>query len=728
MDTTLLLKATALLLVTLFAGRLLRNSPAAARHRYWSGAFAALLLLPVLVLTLPAVVVPLPVSSPPPVSPPLLPVVDVTPHPSVPPSGVADFSPPAPEPRRTEVRRSTGPVARPVFPLRTVLLSAWAAGTSVALAALLLSLWRVRRLARAAEELHDPQWTAAAAEIAERFGLRRPVRLLVSEAVATPMAGGLLRPTAFLPSSSRQWTPEQRDVVLAHEISHMASRDPLRHLLTRLTVTLYWFHPLTWIAAREANAAREEACDAAVLALGTLPSLYATVLLDLAESLPRRPRMLAALPMAQRSRLETRLMTILEDSRPSTRRLALIPLLLMTPVTVMIAAAQAGRPATPPVVAAFVTPAAPADSPKPPDAPPDVPQLAMQAVTVRPAEPARPAHDWSDCWNNSFEGSFTGSISTSDDGANVEIHERIGRRGSTRVIQKRFGDLRLCMVAEGVGDGDLGAPSQWLDNASRWVMEVRGDGLLQKLEDRGGQLSWSTGGRQQPIDASVEAWRTRMLALFDAIWELSSLRGEVSSLRGEISSVHGEHSSLRGEISSLQGHVSSLRGEISSILGEESSMRGEISSIRGHLSSLHGQISSERGAISSLNAGQYRATASERASIASIVARHEAEIERIEQEIRDYDADAKVAAVERRIAGHDTDGKVAAVEAQIRAFDLSGKVAEIERRITALDVNGKVSAIEQKIAALDADRRGRELEKRVEQQLRQLEETIRAMR
>ena len=223
MDTTLLLKATALLLVALFAGRLLRNSPAAARHRYWSGAFAALLLLPVLVLTLPAVVVPLPISPPP--------VVDATPHTSVPPSGPASFHPP-------EVRRSMEPVPRRVFPLRTVLLSAWAAGTCLALATLLLSLWRVRRLSGAAEELNDPQWTAAAAAIAGRLGFRRTVRLLVSEAVATPMAGGLLRPTAFLPASSREWTPEQRDVVLAHEISHMASRDPLRHLLTRLAVTL----------------------------------------------------------------------------------------------------------------------------------------------------------------------------------------------------------------------------------------------------------------------------------------------------------------------------------------------------------------------------------------------------------------------------------------------------------------------------------------------------------
>src|SRR5688572_17913147 len=300
--------------------------------------------MPLLVLRLPAVVIPLPISSPPP-------VVEGTRHQSLPPSAPGGFSPAASEMlRAVEVRRATEPVPRRVFPLRTVLLSVWAIGTFLALATLVFSLWRVGRLSRAAEELNDPQWTEAAAAIAGRLGFRRTVRLLVSEAVATPMAGGLLRPTAFLPAGSREWTPEQRDVVLAHEISHMASRDPLRHLLTRLTVALYWFHPLTWIAAREAGAAREEACDAAVLALGTRPSLYATVLLDLAESLPRRPRMLAALPMAQRSLLEMRLMSILKASRPSTRRLALIPLLLIVPVTVVIAATQTARRGTPPVV------------------------------------------------------------------------------------------------------------------------------------------------------------------------------------------------------------------------------------------------------------------------------------------------------------------------------------------------------------------------------------------
>src|SRR5439155_6786288 len=130
-----------------------------------------------------------------------------------------------------------------------------------------------------------------------RLGLRRTARLFVHPAVGTPMAGGVWRPAIFLPLSARGWSVEQRDVVLAHELAHLAGRDPLRHIAARLAVAFYWFHPLVWMAARQATVAREQACDEAVLALGTRPSAYARVLLDLAASLRPAPAGLGALPM-----------------------------------------------------------------------------------------------------------------------------------------------------------------------------------------------------------------------------------------------------------------------------------------------------------------------------------------------------------------------------------------------------------------------------------------------
>jgi beta-lactamase regulating signal transducer with metallopeptidase domain len=316
MDAVLVVKASIILAATLCAAWLLRRAPAVTRHRLWTLGFAAVLALPILAVAMPALYVPVPsgrltsrpYTEP---APTRLPGSDpVAARGAGTGIGLDDSRGPSMAPPERGPSSSAG-LARPAA--RTLLLTAWLAGSIAAGAMLLLSLVRVRRLAASADPLDDECWIASTAALCAQLGLRRRVRLLISARVGTPMAGGLSRPTIFLPAAARDWTSERRDVVLAHELAHLAGHDPLRHVAARLAVALYWFHPLAWIAARRAAAAREQACDEAVLSLGTRPSDYARVLLDMAEGMqPGAPR-LAALPMVHPSHLETRLMAILND-------------------------------------------------------------------------------------------------------------------------------------------------------------------------------------------------------------------------------------------------------------------------------------------------------------------------------------------------------------------------------------------------------------------------------
>ncbi len=592
----LLLKATLILVAGTSVCFALRRASADARHRVWSCTFAALLALPLLGLALPSWQFPVPET------------LNHTPQTVSP--DVRQAAPTALEPLQAapvpaaRASGADGPTPSPFADVTLLqkLALTWFTGTVLALTALGISLLRVRRLANSASPVTDDDWRVAAHTLAARLGLRRTVRVLTSARVTTPMAGGLWRPTVYLPPSAAEWDAEQRDVVLAHELAHLAARDPQRHLVARAAMALYWFHPLAWLAARQAAAAREQACDEAVLMLGTRPSAYARVLLELAESMQRPPRALATLPMVHRSLLEARVMAILNGSRrPSASGRATIPMLAITAATIAIAAAAPGvARSTDDVRWIESSPTNDVSLPAP-----------SRSVIATPPVPAvqRPTSTRDiDCSGLAGADSFQGTTSTT--GGNL-VYEKAGSINRThRIVYYTVDGTRLCVFGENVGPADDKAPpSRWLERASRVVMESTSGSTIHRLVVTGGaasQAQFQVNGAPRPLDASVKEWRDRMLAALDLMWEATMLRGEQTSLRGQITSIHGEETSLRGQITSLHGEVTSMQGRITSLRGEETSMRGRITSIRGQETSLRGQITSARGAITSINGSNYR--------------------------------------------------------------------------------------------------------------------------
>jgi beta-lactamase regulating signal transducer with metallopeptidase domain len=346
----LLLKVTVLLGAAALGAWALRWTSAAVRHALWSATFVSVLTLPLLSWTAPTIGIPVATQD-------ALPApMDAEPEPTASLDAVQRFGEQPIHPAAVQTRTSTvaspvpvvAPAGRAEIPVASaratarwwpraavadVAFAVWLTGFLAALTAIVVSLVRVRRIAAAADDVVDADWREALVRVSAAFG-RRPARLVVSQSVAVPMAGGVWRPTIFLPPAARDWPADHRDVVLAHETAHLASWDPLRHLVARLALAVYWFHPLAWLAARQANAACEQACDQTVVSCGVRPSTYARVLLALAKSAARRGRPLAALPIVSRSWFERRLMAILDDEPRRPRRglaaMAVVAVLLST--------------------------------------------------------------------------------------------------------------------------------------------------------------------------------------------------------------------------------------------------------------------------------------------------------------------------------------------------------------------------------------------------------------
>lgn len=124
--------------------------------------------------------------------------------------------------------------------------------------------------------------------LATALGVRRPVRVREASEAEVPVTLGGLRPLLLLPPRLTDDADALR-MTLLHELTHLRRWDDLAHLAERLVAALGAAHPLVGrITARTAEA-REQACDAAVLAdERTSAGAYARLLTAFAEGTPHR--------------------------------------------------------------------------------------------------------------------------------------------------------------------------------------------------------------------------------------------------------------------------------------------------------------------------------------------------------------------------------------------------------------------------------------------------------
>ena len=196
----------------------------------------------------------------------------------------------------------------------TALPMIWLCGMLASLAYALLGHLRVRTIAKQANLIADADLFTLISELSALLCIKRPVRLLQSVDQTMPMTWGGIWPVILLPADAANWSSERRRIVLLHELAHIRRGDCMTQMLTRFVCAMYWFNPLAWLAFRRMRAEREQACDDLVLQNGCAPSEYASELLNIARSFQGFSNV-AAIAMARPSKLENRIVAIVDASR-----------------------------------------------------------------------------------------------------------------------------------------------------------------------------------------------------------------------------------------------------------------------------------------------------------------------------------------------------------------------------------------------------------------------------
>jgi beta-lactamase regulating signal transducer with metallopeptidase domain len=192
----------------------------------------------------------------------------------------------------------------------------------------------------ASQDLH----ACLQAEAAD-LGILRIPRLLLSEAVASPMLCGALRPAIVLPTRALPALDAvQIRLALRHELLHLRRGDLIWGWVPALAQRLFCFNPLAALAAREYDLAREAAVDAALLR-GTEDTAapYGRLLISLGVAVSPAPALATASPTYKT--LHRRLTMLSQHHIPSrsTSMVAAAALLLAVGCSAPLATAEAPK-------------------------------------------------------------------------------------------------------------------------------------------------------------------------------------------------------------------------------------------------------------------------------------------------------------------------------------------------------------------------------------------------
>lgn len=105
----------------------------------------------------------------------------------------------------------------------------------------------------------------------QRFGISRPVQLLITNQATAPFTTGIRRPVIVLPRQLLDRLDEADvSAIIGHEMSHIRSFDVAWRFAERVLLVLFFFHPLVWMAVRRIDTAREACCDLAAAHSGVV--------------------------------------------------------------------------------------------------------------------------------------------------------------------------------------------------------------------------------------------------------------------------------------------------------------------------------------------------------------------------------------------------------------------------------------------------------------------------
>jgi len=129
----------------------------------------------------------------------------------------------------------------------------------------------------------DVDWRLFVKRLSAQLGIKREVKIFLSEKVTTPLTIGFFKPLILIPLASlNHLNSYQMEAIILHELAHIKRFDYLFNLFLAIIDITLFFNPFTILISKNIRRERENCCDDWVLQYEYNPASYATALLQIA--------------------------------------------------------------------------------------------------------------------------------------------------------------------------------------------------------------------------------------------------------------------------------------------------------------------------------------------------------------------------------------------------------------------------------------------------------------
>jgi bla regulator protein blaR1 len=219
-----------------------------------------------------------------------------------------------------------------------VILLVYCVGLVFMLVRFMISIVRVKSLARKGLSRPAAYWGYFVSLWQEKFGIARRVQLYLSDQVTVPMVLGTLRPVILLPVATlSNLSVAQLEAIILHELAHVKRHDYLLNIVQTIVETVLFFNPFVWLLSSVIRREREHCCDDLVVASASDPLHYAKALAEL-ESYRISINSLALAATGNKNQLFHRIKRIMEMKKDNVAQSRLSAIVVAVIVTTFLGA------------------------------------------------------------------------------------------------------------------------------------------------------------------------------------------------------------------------------------------------------------------------------------------------------------------------------------------------------------------------------------------------------